>query len=255
MLEVGMSNFSGKTAFITGASRGIGSATAKLLSNQGANLCLFARSSHALEKLQTEMGTKTIIYPGDVSNYSDIEAAMTKTMENFGSLDILVNNAGVITPISSLGKKNAASWSKSIDINLKGVFYCMNIALDIMLANGSGSIISVSSGAAHQPVEGWSQYCAAKAGAFMLTRCLHLEFQNLGIRALSLSPGTVATQMQKIIKESGINPVSQLNWSDHVPPEWPAKAISWMCTKEADQYLGQEISLRDTNIRKIIGLE
>ena len=75
-----------------------------------------------------------------------------------------------------------------------------------------------------------------------------------GIRAMGLSPGTVATQMQREIKASGINPVSQLDWSDHIPADWPARALLWMCSSDADPWIGQEISLRDESIRTRIGL-
>ena len=88
----------------------------------------------------------------------------------------------------------------------------------------------------------------------MLTRCVHKEAGEKGIRAIGLSPGTVATQMQRDIKASGINPVSQLDWSDHIPPEWPAKCLLWMCSSEADSWLGDEISLRDEDIRRQVGL-
>ena len=71
---------------------------------------------------------------------------------------------------------------------------------------------------------------------------------------MGLSPGTVATDMQRDIKASGINPVSQLAWSDHIPPEWPAKALVWMCGAEADEFLGTDISLREDSIRKKVGL-
>lgn len=71
---------------------------------------------------------------------------------------------------------------------------------------------------------------------------------------MGLSPGTVATQMQREIKASGVNPVSQLNWEDHIPPEWPARALLWMCSGDADVYLGDEISLRDPQIRAKVGL-
>ena len=88
----------------------------------------------------------------------------------------------------------------------------------------------------------------------MLTRCLDKEYGDKGIRAIGLSPGTVATQMQKEIKASGINPVSQLDWSDHIPADWPAKALLWMCGPEADAHIGGEISLRDEDIRRSVGL-
>ncbi len=130
----------------------------------------------------------------------------------------------------------------------------MRAALPVMLAAGHGTILTISSGAAHGPVEAWSHYCASKAAAAMLTRCLDKENAQDGIRAMGLSPGTVATQMQREIKASGINPVSQLDWDDHIPPDWPAKALLWMCSADADEFIGQEISLRDDAIRKRAGL-
>ncbi|MEJ6478912.1 MAG: SDR family NAD(P)-dependent oxidoreductase, partial [Octadecabacter sp.] len=141
-----------------------------------------------------------------------------------------------------------------IDTNLKGVFHGMHAALPFMVKQGRGTIITVSSGAAHGPVEGWSAYCASKAGAFMLTRVADTEYRAQGVRVLGLSPGTVATQMQREIKASGINAVSQLDWSDHIPPEWPAKALVWMCTPAADRYLGDDVSLRDPDVRSAAGL-
>jgi NAD(P)-dependent dehydrogenase (short-subunit alcohol dehydrogenase family) len=88
----------------------------------------------------------------------------------------------------------------------------------------------------------------------MLTRMLHKEEGENGIRALGLSPGTVATEMQRQIKASGINPVSQLDWSDHIPADWPAKALLWMCGPGADAWLGGDISLRDAEIRRLVGV-
>jgi NAD(P)-dependent dehydrogenase (short-subunit alcohol dehydrogenase family) len=119
---------------------------------------------------------------------------------------------------------------------------------------GGGSILTISSGAAHSAMEGWSAYCTAKAGAAMLTRCADVEGRAQGIRALGLSPGTVATDMQKTVRDSGVNPVSRLDWSEHVPPAWPARALVWMCSADADEFLGQEVSLRERAIRRRVGL-
>ena len=88
----------------------------------------------------------------------------------------------------------------------------------------------------------------------MFTACLHKDLGGQGIRALGLSPGTVATDMQREIKASGVNPVSQLEWTDHIPPEWPAKALVWMCGTEADAWLGDDISLRDPDVRRAVGV-
>ena len=123
-----------------------------------------------------------------------------------------------------------------------------------MRARGGGVIVNLSSGAAHNPLEGWSAYCAGKAGSAMLTRCAHLEMKGHGIRVFGLSPGTVATDMQRRIKASGINPVSQMDFSQHAPAEAPAKALVWLMSAAAAEFAGEEISLRDPEMRARIGL-
>jgi NAD(P)-dependent dehydrogenase (short-subunit alcohol dehydrogenase family) len=249
-----MDHLAGKTLMITGASRGIGAATARLFVEMGANVALIARSEDAIADLAGELGPKSIAIPCDVSRYWEVSKAVDATVETFGSIDVLINNAGVIEPISHLIDSDPEDWSHAIDINLKGVYNGMRAAMPIMADNGGGTIITVSSGAAHSPIEAWSHYCASKAGAAMLTACADKEGRELGLRMMGLSPGTVATQMQREIKSSGINPVSKLEWSDHIPPEWPAKALAWMCSDDANAWVGQEISLRDETIRKKVGL-
>lgn len=250
-----MHDMTGKTVLITGASRGIGADTARVFATAGANVALVARGADAIIELAAEIGTQAIALPCDVSRYEDVAGAVEKTAEHFGGLDVLIGNAGVVEPISHLATADPDAWGHVIDINLKGVFYGMRAALPVMQATGGGTILTISSGAAHGPVEAWSHYCASKAAAAMLTRCVDKENAGDGIRAMGLSPGTVATQMQREIKASGINPVSQLDWSDHIPAEWPARALLWMCSPEADPWIGQEISLRDQDIRDRVGLK
>ena len=249
-----MQDMTGKTVLITGASRGIGADTARWFIRAGANVALLARGADEILELAASIGSKATAIPCDVSDYKAVSAAVSQTVEQFGGLDVLIGNAGVIEPIVHLADADPEAWSRVIDINLKGVFYGMHAALPVMRAAGGGTILTVSSGAAHGPVEAWSHYCASKAGAAMLTRCLDKENGQSGIRAMGLSPGTVATQMQREIKASGINPVSQLDWSDHIPADWPARALLWMCSSDADPWIGQEISLRDESIRTRIGL-
>ena len=244
----------GKTVMITGASRGIGAAAAREFAQAGANVALLARSQGAISELAGEIGAKAIAIPCNVARYAEMAAAVNATVEAFGSLDVLINNAGVVEPISHLADADPDAWGQVIDVNLKGVFNGMHAVLPQMKAQGGGSVLTISSGAAHGPVEAWSHYCASKAAVHMLTRCLDKEEADHGIRAIGLSPGTVATQMQREIKASGINPVSQLAWEDHIPPEWPAKCLLWMCGPEADGYLGGEISLRDEDVRRAVGL-
>ena len=247
-------NLQGKTVLITGASRGIGAATAREFAAAGANVALLARGRDAISALAEEIGAQAIAIPCDVSSHTEVEAAVQATVDKFGSLDVLIGNAGVIDPVAHLSAADPDAWGRVIDINLKGVFYGMRAAMPIMQGAGGGTIITISSGAAHNALEGWSHYCSSKAGAAMLTMCADKEGREHGIRAMGLSPGTVATEMQREIKASGVNPVAQLDWSDHIPPEWPAKALLWMCSSDADAFIGQEISLRDPDIRQRVGL-
>jgi NAD(P)-dependent dehydrogenase (short-subunit alcohol dehydrogenase family) len=249
-----MADMTGKRVLITGASRGIGAAAAREFAAAGAQVTLAARSADAVEALAREIGPSALAVSCDVSDYAQVEAAVQAAVRAFGGLDVLIGNAGVIEPIAPMVAMDPAAWGKVIDINLKGVFYGMRAALPVMMRAGGGTVLTISSGAAHNPLEGWSHYCASKAGAAMLTDCLHKEARGAGIRAMGLSPGTVATEMQREIKTSGINPVSRLDWSEHIPPEWPARALMWMCTPDADEFVGQEISLREEAIRKRVGL-
>ncbi len=243
-------DLTGKTVLITGASRGIGAEAGRVFAAAGANVALLARSGDAIAALAARIGDAAMAIPCDVADYAQVEAAVQATVGRFGGLDVLIGNASVIAPISHMWSADPAGWGHAIDINLKGVFHGMRAALPVMQKAGGGTILTVSSGAAHGPVEAWSHYCASKAGAAMLTACLDKEARNQGIRALGLSPGTVATQMQREIKASGINPISELNWEDHIPADWPARALLWMCSPDADEFIGAEISLRDEDIRR-----
>ena len=244
----------GKTVMITGASRGIGEAAAREFASAGARVVLTARGADAIERIAGEIGDSALAVPCDVSRYADVEAAVAAARDAFGPVDILINNAGAVEPISHLATSDPEGWGHVIDINLKGVYYGMRAVLPEMIARGGGTILTISSGAAHNPVEAWSHYCASKAGAAMLTRMVDKENRDDGIRAIGLSPGTVATEMQREIKASGINPISKLDWSDHIPPEWPAKTLLWMCSADADGFVGEEISLREEAIRRRVGL-
>lgn len=244
----------GQTVLITGASRGIGEAAAHAFAASGANVVLSARSADAISRIANDIGPQAYALPCDVSDPAAIADLVTQATAHFGAVDVLIGNAGMIEPISFLAETDPGAFSKMIDVNLKGVFYGMHAVLPQMIARGRGTIITVSSGAAHGPMQGWPAYCTSKAGAYMLTRAADLENRDKGIRVLGLSPGTVATQMQRDIKASGINRVAALDWSDHIPPEWPAQALVWMCSEAADPYLGQDVSLREEAIRKSVGL-
>lgn len=251
-------NLSGKTAIITGASRGIGEAVAKRLAHAGANVVLVARTQSALESLASEIGEKALAVAADMTNWDAVNAAVQAAYDRFGSVDILVNNAGVIDPVARLEMADPEAWSGVVDINLKGPFYAIRAALPLMKTSSdssgvSGVVINVSSGAAYNALEGWSHYCATKAGLLSLTRCVQKECGDEGIRCVGISPGTVATNMQKVIASSGVNPVSKLDWSQHISPEIVGDAITWLCTDASRAYDGTDFSLKTEEERAELG--
>lgn len=252
-----MIDLSGKTALITGASRGIGEAASRSLAKYGAAVVLAARSTSDIERIAGEIRGaegKAEAIACDVVSYAAVQEAVSLCRDRFGGLDILVNNAGLIDPISRLDTSDPEAWGQVIDVNVKGVYHGIRAASPVMLAKGAGTIINISSGAATGALEGWSQYCSSKAAALSLTKCADTEFRDQGLRVIGLSPGTVATEMQVAIKASGINPVSQLDPSVHIPAAWVAETIVWLSTEAGDAYRGTDCSLRDESVRKAVGL-
>ncbi len=252
-----MTNLKGKTALITGASRGIGEATAREFAKLGANVVLAARSGDAIEKIAADLrndGANAIAVKCDVANYSNVEAAVNACISNFASIDILINNAGLIDPIARLADSDPEQWGQVVDVNLKGVYYALRAAIPHMEEQGSGTIINISSGAATSALEGWSHYCSTKAAVLSLTQCTHKECSENGIYIAGLSPGTVATNMQVSIKASGINPVSQMDPSVHVPASWPARAIAWLCANQPEQFAGTDFNLNTDENHQLVGL-
>lgn len=244
----------GKVVAITGASRGIGAAAAIRFVEAGAGVALLARTADQIADIAATLGPNAVAIVCDVADWGSVQDAVRRVVGAFGRLDVMINNAGTIDPIARLHDADPSAWGSAIDVNLKGVFHGMKAACTQMRLQGQGTIITVSSGAATNPLEGWSSYCASKAGALMLTRNLHLEEAASGIRVLGLSPGTVATEMQVKIRESGVNPVSQLRADAHIPADWPARALVWMCGPAADPWLGRDVSLRDEGVRRAVGL-
>ncbi len=252
-----MKELAGKAAIITGASRGIGEAAAKELASHGVSVALAARTKSDIDRIAEEInasGGKAIACTCDVSNYDDVRQVVEACLDNFSRLDILINNAGLIEPIARLADSDPEHWSRIVDINFKGVYYGLRTAIPVMEQQGSGVIVNLSSGAATGAMEGWSHYCSTKAAVLSLTRCADKEYGDRGIRVVGLSPGTVDTDMQVVIRASGINPVSQLDPSVHKSPQVVARALAWLCTEDAADFAGVDFSMKDPNNLRRAGL-
>ena len=252
-----MMELKGKVAIVTGASRGIGKATAEELSRLGVAVVLASRSADSVRPVAEAIeraGGQADAVASDVSRYDDVEAMVARCRDRFGRLDILVNNAGLIDPIARLADSDPIAWRRAAETNYLGVYHGLRAAVPAMVGQGGGVVVNVSSGAATSALEGWSHYCSSKAAVLSLTRCADLEYRGQGIRVVGLSPGTVATGMQSAIKASGINPVSKLDPSAHIPPEWAARAIAWLCTGKGAEFAGSDFSIKTEEGRKLVGL-
>ena len=249
-----MSGLDGKVIIVTGASRGIGAAAAAALATAGATVVLTARDGKLTQQVAGSIGSLASARACDVSDYIAVEALVAETKARFGRLDALINNAGVIEPIASIADSDPAAWARNVDINLTGAYHAIRAVLPGMLAVGGGTIVNVSSGAAIRPLEGWSAYCSGKAGLHMLTRAIALETAGKGIRVFGFQPGTTDTDMQVLIRASGVNPVSKIARAKLTPVAHPAAAIVYLCSEAADDLNGQEFSLGDQQFRARLGL-
>ena len=249
-----MSNLDGKVIIVTGASRGIGAAAAAELAKAGATVVLTARDAGLTEQVAATIGASASARPCDVADYAACASLVAETKNRFGRLDALINNAGVIEPISTIAQSDPAAWARNITINLTGAYHAIRAVLPGMIAAGGGTIINLSSGAAIRPLDGWSAYCSAKAGLHMLTRAVALETVGKGIRVFGFQPGTTDTDMQVLIRASGVNPVSQIPREKLTPVALPAAAIVYLCTPEADDLIGQDFSLNEPSFRTRLGI-
>lgn len=251
------SELNGKVALVTGASRGLGEGAARALAAAGVKVMLIARDGALADSVARDIagkGGQAEALGCDVVDYRKVEHAVAETTARLGDIDILVNNAGVIDPIAEIVASDPAAWAQNITINLIGAYHVLRAVLPVMLARGGGSIVNVSSGAAHRPLEGWSSYCAGKAGFAMLTQSIALETAGKGIRIFGFSPGTIDTDMQVKIRASGINMISRIPRGDLSPVEHAVRGLIYLCRSESNDLLGQEASMRDEDFRRRIGL-
>ena len=186
---------SGKVALVTGGSRGIGFATAKILSENGAIVIITSKNQERLEKSTLEI-PNTIGIAADIRNTNDVKNVMKEIIEEFGKLDILVNNAGIFPKIKKLHEINEDEWNEVLDVNLTGQFRFTKEAIPY-LQKTSGSIINISSDAGLKAYQGFNAdaYSASKAALILLTKCWALEYAKDKIRVNCICPGVVDTDM------------------------------------------------------------
>jgi len=187
----------GKVAWVTGAGRGIGRATAIALAELGARVAVTARTRSEVEKVASELPdpSKMVPFVCDVSNWQSVDETRKAIDSVLGSPEILVSNAGVIGPLGKSWESPPQEWLRTIEINLVGAYYCSRAVLPEMVSGGRGFIVNVSSVAAAFPLSNWTAYATSKAGLDHFTRSLASELRNTGVQAFAIYPGVVKTAM------------------------------------------------------------
>lgn len=235
----------GKTALVTGASRGIGRETALILASYGAGVIINYHGSEAAAfetvKLIQEKGRKAIAIKADVADQTECVDMFRKIKEEFGKLDILVNNAG-ITRDNLAVRMSEKEFDQVIDTNLKGAFFCMQQAALLMMKKRYGRIVNIASVSGIYGNPGQMNYCAAKAGIVGMTKCLAKELASRNITVNAVAPGFVESDMTRVLSDDVKQyALSQIALKRFGNPEEIAEAVAFLASDKASYITGQTI--------------
>lgn len=238
-------DFTGKVAFVTGASSGMGLATARAFAQAGAAVTLTDVNADALTTAETELteaGHEVLAVRCDVADEAQVEAAVARTVDTFGGLDLAYNNAGIQSPMVDAAEEPAEVFDRVHAINLRGIWASMKHELAHMRTRGSGAIVNCSSLGGLVGLPGRAAYHASKHGVIGLTRSAALEYAARGIRINAICPGTIETPMVTGMIDSGDldrdeaaanQPIGRLGTAEEV-----AAAVLWLCSPGASFVVG-----------------
>lgn len=244
-----MENIKGKVVVITGASSGLGEATARLLSAEGATVVLGARRVERLQKLVGELtakGGKALALATDVTDHKQVQNLVDAAVQKYGRIDVMINNAGLM-PHSPLERLKIDDWNRTIDVNIKGVLYGIAAALPHMKQQKAGHIINVSSVAGHKVTPNGAVYCATKYAVRALSEGLRGEVKPYNIRTTIISPGAVATELPNSITEPDVAAgISKFYKETAIPADSFARAVAFAMSQPEDVDIN-EILFRPTS--------
>nr|WP_294509650.1 SDR family oxidoreductase [uncultured Rhodopila sp.] len=235
----------GKVVVITGASSGLGEATARHLAAHGAKLTLGARRLDRLQALAEELGAGTTVIKTDVTDRAQVRNLVDSAVAAHGRIDVILNNAGLM-PHSLLERGKVEDWDRMIDVNLKGVLYGIAAALPHMTRQKSGHIINVSSVAGHKVRPGSAVYAATKAAVLMLSEGLRQEVKPYGIRTTVISPGAVESELADSITDPEVARGTRQFYEQYaIPAESFARVVAFAISQPAEVDIN-EILFRPT---------
>jgi NAD(P)-dependent dehydrogenase (short-subunit alcohol dehydrogenase family) len=243
-----MSRLDGKTAIVTGASRGIGAATARALAGAGASVALAARDAEALERLAGEIvaaGGRALAVPTDIREPAAIKRLVGRTLDELGSLDIAFNNAaGGGHPPTPLTDVAVEDFDSALAVNLRGTFLCMKYEIAAMLNGGGGAIVNMSSTAGLEAVGGLAAYVSSKHGIIGLTKVAALEYAARGVRVNAVAPGPILTEQLVRAGEAAQQGAAQAVPMRRVgQPEEVAATVAWLCGEGASFITGAVVRI------------
>jgi NADP-dependent 3-hydroxy acid dehydrogenase YdfG len=189
-----------KTIFITGATSGIGKATAEIFAKQGHRLIICGRRKEVLDNLQIQLSNFTEVYSlvFDVRNQQEVQNAINSLPEDWKNIDVLINNAGNAHGLEPISDANISDWDAMMDGNVKGLLYVSQPIIKLMKARNSGHIVNISSVAARQTYANGTVYCASKKAVDVISEGMRLELTEFGIKVTNIQPGAVETDFSKI---------------------------------------------------------
>lgn len=242
-----MKSFENKVVIVTGASSGIGLATAKAFAREGAKVVISDINEQAgqetVKSIENESGEATFI-KCDVSSEEDVKNLVDMTIQKYGRLDCAYNNAGIEGTPSSTTECSVSNWDKTINTNLKGVWLCMKYEIPAMLKNGKGSIVNCSSIAGLVGFETIPAYVASKHGVIGLTETASLEFAKQNIRVNAVCPGVIDTPMLERFTQGNEEQMAQQDPMGRVGrPEEIADSVLWLCSEKSSYVTGQAIAI------------
>ena len=250
-----------QTVIVTGASRGLGAAVARIAGKMGANVVLVGRTVERMEEearaIQAARGSAFAL-SGDVSREADCQAVIERTLERLGAVDALVNNAGVVEPIAPLAEADVKAWEQNWAVNVLGPLMLTRLALPSLRERG-GRVINISSGAAENVVGGWGAYSTAKAALNHFTHILASE--EPAITAIALLPGIVDTEMQATIREKGKGRMAERNYAylsgmheqgKLLSPDLPGLATACLALYAPRDWSGQVMRWDDERVQELV---